>query len=67
MSMFYVTIAANMPKGCGHYVVHAVSEDEARELAFRHCPEGRWSFIYPSLEDVHELDRKCHGHIGGSP
>ena len=62
---FYVTTAANMPHGCGYWEVNAKDKHQARGLAFLHCPEGRWSFIYESLDDVHEMDRKCHGVIGG--
>lgn len=62
---FYVTIAANMPGGSGYYEVHAASESEARDLAFQHCPDGRWSMMYDDLEKVHPLDLRCHGVIGG--
>jgi elongation factor P hydroxylase len=63
---FYVTVAANMPHGAGHWVVIAEDESEARRLAFAHCPDGRWSFMYQSIDEVHKLDRKCHGTIGGT-
>lgn len=65
LKVFYVTVAANMPRGAGYYEIHAESEAHARLLAFAHCPEGRWSFMYDSLEQIHKLDRKCHGVIGG--
>lgn len=65
LSVFYVTIASNMPRGAGYYRVFARDREQARALAFRHCPDGRWSFMYDSLDDVHEFDRKHHGDIGG--
>ena len=64
---FYVTTAANMPHGSGYWEIGAHDEDEARQLAFAHCPEGRWSFMYRNLEDIHPLDRKRHGFIGARP
>jgi hypothetical protein len=61
LNAYYVTSARNMPKGCGMFVFYAPTEEEARDLAFLHCPEGRWSFIYSSIEEVHPLDRKVLG------
>jgi hypothetical protein len=57
MKTFYVTVASNHPLGPGCYEIHAEGEREARQIAFNKCPDGRWSFIYPSLNDVHPLDR----------
>jgi hypothetical protein len=61
LKSFYVTVAANMPRGSGYYKILAVDEQSARECAFARLPDGRWSFIYPSLDDVHPLDRTYHG------
>jgi hypothetical protein len=66
LSVYYVTVAANMPYGCGHWEIHDKDEVEARRLAFDCIPEGRWSFMYRSLEEVHELDRHRHGTIGAT-
>ena len=63
MKEFYVTTAANMPNGAGHWVVMALDHDQARALAFERIPEGRWSFLYDDLSKVHALDRTCHGTI----
>ncbi len=60
---FYVTIASNQPGGMGCYEIHATSQDHARALAFKYCPDGRWSFLYKTLEEVHALDRRRHGVI----
>lgn len=64
MPTFYVTTAENMPHGAGYWEVHAQTEAQARALAFTHCPDGRWSFIYPTLGAVHPRDRVRHGVIG---
>lgn len=64
MKTFYVTTAANMPRGCGYWEIGAETEAEARRIAFAHCPEGRWSFMYSSVDEIHEMDRKCHGRLG---
>lgn len=64
MQAFYITTASNMPNGAGYWEIHAPSEEDARALAFKHCPDGRWSFLYTSLEKVHPLDRVKHGTIG---
>lgn len=65
MKTYYVTISANMPMGCGYWEINAPNEGEARRLAFQHCPEGRWSLMYLTLEDIHPLDRmRRHGVIG---
>ena len=61
---FYVTTAANHPHGSGYWEVGAINETEARRLAHEHCPEGKWSFMYDALDDVHPMDRKRHGFIG---
>lgn len=61
--IFYATVAANMPHGAGHWEIQAKDEAEARKLAFEKIPEGRWCFIYTSLDEMHQLDRTCHGRI----
>ncbi len=61
---FFVTTAANMPHGSGYWEIGANTEAEARALAFAHCPDGRWCFMYESVEEIHEMDRRCHGRIG---
>lgn len=63
MQAFYVTSAYGMPMGCGYWRVCADTESEARDLAFKHCPDGRWSFMYPTLDAVHPLDRRLLGEI----
>ena len=54
---YYVTVASNMPDGPGYYEIHAPSEGDAREAAFSRLPDGRWSFLYRSLDAIHPLDR----------
>lgn len=66
MKTFYVTIAADMPRGCGYWEIHAPDAAEARRLAFAHCPDGRWSMFYDNLDDIHRWDRRRHGVIGAS-
>jgi hypothetical protein len=63
MNSFFITIGSGMPHGSGYWEIQAETEDQARELAFKHCPDGRWSFLYHRLEDVHKLDRTKHGTI----
>jgi len=60
---FYVTTTNSMPLGAGCVRVLARSYAEARDLAFQFMPEGRWSFMYETLADVHELDREVLGTI----
>ena len=55
--IFYATSAANMPNGAGYYKIHANSEEAARKLVHDHT-NGRWCFMYYSLEDIHPLDRR---------
>lgn len=59
---FYVTIASNQPFGCGYFKVYADSLEQAEEKIFAVLGD-RWAFMYRSLEEVHELDRKEHGII----
>lgn len=59
---FYVTIAASQPFGCGYFKVYADSLEQADEKIFAVLGD-RWAFIYRSLEEVHERDRKEHGVI----
>jgi len=63
MRKYYVTTSADMPRGSGHWLVYADDETACRKLANERIPEGRWCFIYDTLEEVHELDRKRHGTI----
>lgn len=63
MKQFYATIAANQG-GPGYYLIHAETELEARKMISKHT-NGRWAFMYKSLDDVHELDRNCLGILGG--
>lgn len=67
MNTYYVTTAANHPRGSGYWEILASSRDVARRLAFTRCPEGAWAFMYDTLDEVHHMDRKCHGTIGGTP
>lgn len=64
MNTYYVTVAANMPYGCGYWEIRAPSVAEARRLAFAHCPDGRWSMFYEHFDDIHPMDRHRHGVIG---
>lgn len=64
MNTYYVTVAANMPYGCGYWEIHAPTVAEARRLAFAHCPDGRWSMFYEHFDDIHPMDRRLHGVIG---
>jgi hypothetical protein len=64
MADFYVTTASNHPKGAGYWLVKASTVIKAREAAFNTLGDS-WCFLYTSLDDVHELDRKCHGTIFG--
>lgn len=66
MNTWYVTTSSNMPYGAGYWEIGATDEAEARRLAFEHCPEGRWCFMYDSLDKVHPMDRRRHGFIGAS-
>lgn len=60
---FYVTTSSSMPGGSGYWEIRAADADEARALAHKKIPEGRWAFLYDDLESVHPLDRKRHGVI----
>lgn len=62
MTVFYITTAANHPGGSGYWEVVARDREEARAKAFERLG-ARWSFDYASLDEVHPLDRKCHGRI----
>lgn len=61
---FYVTAASNHPKGAGYWLVKASTITKAKEAA-NNVLDGKWCFLYTSLDDVHELDRKYHGTISG--
>jgi hypothetical protein len=63
MKTFYVTIASNQPRGPGYYEIKAPTLSDARQVAFNQCPDGRWSFLYTDLDDVHEFDRTCLGTL----
>lgn len=59
--VFYVTIAANQPKGAGYYEVLALTEERAQERALSVLGRN-WSMLYASLDEVHPFDReKKHG------
>lgn len=60
---FFITSASNMPLGAGYVEIEADDRDHARHLAFTHMPDGRWSFDYKALDDVHPMDRVCRGYI----
>ncbi len=60
---FFITSASNMPLGAGYVEVEADDRDHARHLAFKYMPDGRWSFDYKALDDIHPLDRKLKGRI----
>ena len=62
MNIYYVTSAADMPLGSGYWEVHAETEEEARDIAFKQCPDALWSFLYLNKEDIHPFDAAvCHG------
>lgn len=63
MKTFYVTTTSNMPLGTGCVEIEAESREQARELAFEHMPDGRWSFFYEKLEDIHPMDQNIRGYI----
>lgn len=63
MKTFFVTIAANQPHGAGYFEVKAETREEARKKTVE-ALGVKWSFMYDSLEEVHEFDRKKHGTIG---
>lgn len=66
MKTFYVTTTANMPLGTGCVEIEAEDRMQARDLAFQHMPDGRWSFDYASLEEIHPMDRAIRGYINAS-
>jgi hypothetical protein len=61
---FFVTITSSQPHGAGYFEVKASNYTTAREATFQALGD-KWSFIYNSFEDIHPLDRKCHGIIEG--
>lgn len=64
---FYATIARNQifnqKFGPGCVRINADNEEQAREL-IRNATDNKWAFMYSSLEEVHELDRKILGTLG---
>jgi SAM-dependent methyltransferase len=60
---FYVSTTDTMKLGTGCVQVHAADVDEARRLAFEYMPDGRWSFMYSSLSELHPVDRVLQGVI----
>lgn len=63
MTTFFVTSTDDMPLGAGYVEVEAEDCNEARALAFEHMPDGRWSFAYAKLSEIHPLDRNRLGYI----
>lgn len=63
MTTFYVTSTGTMALGVGCVEIEAADEYTARQLAFKHMPDGRWSFLYDTLAAVHPLDRRILGKI----
>jgi hypothetical protein len=60
---YYVTTAANHPRGSGYWEVAAHTKEQAHARAMD-ALDGKWSMMYERLEDIHPLDRKRHGRIG---
>lgn len=60
MKSFFFTTAPNHPGGSGYWEVLANNASEAREIMWRE-KGAQWAFQYTELEQVHKLDRKCHG------
>ena len=65
MNEYFCTTASSHREGSGYYKVIATDEVQAR-LAIQERTKGKWSFLYKSLEDVHHLDRRCHGVLYGN-
>lgn len=59
---FFATIASNQG-GPGYIEIHAIDEADARSLISVYT-NGRWAFMYNSLDEIHISDRKCLGIIG---
>lgn len=64
MNEYFCTTASSHQEGSGYYKVIATDVLQARLAVHKHT-NGKWSFLYKSLEDVHPLDRKCHGVLHG--
>lgn len=62
LHVFYVTTAANHPRGSGYWRVFAGSRDDAHAKTMAQLGP-QWAFMYESLDDVHPYDRKHHGDI----
>lgn len=59
---FFVTTSSSHPGGAGYWLVKAPDYNKARLATFEALGD-KWCFMYDSLENVHELDRNCHGVI----
>jgi hypothetical protein len=57
MKLFYVTIAANQPFGCGYWEVEAKNRSEAQKKTLDKLGQN-WSMLYEDFEQVHPQDRK---------
>lgn len=64
---FYATIASdqfyNGEPGPGCVRINAHRESEAREL-IRNATNNKWSMMYTSYDDVHDLDKIVMGELG---